>query len=118
MKVVKSQKAPNKINKIEGEKASEEELIHPCLGISAFKEALAACHSPTGINGLLYGLWISTSSVQFAGSWLRCEAIITLTTVLVCYITFPHLDSVFLSLKLAASLEQGLSLLNIQHLAQ
>jgi len=50
-------------------------------------------------------VWISTSFVQFAGSWLRCEAIITLTTVLVCYITFPHLDSVvFFFVSYASSL--------------
>ena len=55
MKVVKTKKPPNRINRIEGEKALEEELIHACFGISAFKEALAACQSPTGINGLLYG---------------------------------------------------------------
>jgi len=118
MKVVKSNETPNRIHKTEGEKALDKELMHPCFGISAFKEALSACQSLTGINGYTVWVWISTSSVQFAGSWLRCEAIITLTTVPVCYITFPHLDSVFLSLKLAASLEQGLSLLNTQHFAQ
>lgn len=55
MKVAKSKKPPNRINVIEVEKALEEELIQPCFDISVFKEALAACQSPTGINGLLYG---------------------------------------------------------------
>lgn len=54
MKVIKNKKLPNRINKIEGEKSLEEEWIHPCFGISTFEEALAACQSPTGINGLLY----------------------------------------------------------------
>lgn len=30
-------------------------ITRPHFNVSALKEALAACQSPTGINGLLYG---------------------------------------------------------------
>lgn len=93
-----------------------EELRDPILML-VLKGSSSCLSEPHWNQWVTVWVWISTSFVQFAGSWLRCEAIITLTTVLVCYITFPHLDSVvfFLSLMLAASLEQGLCLLNMQH---
>lgn len=55
MKVVKSSNKTNRINKIEGEKTFVEVLIYPHFSVRTLKEALAACQSPTGINGLLDG---------------------------------------------------------------